>query len=77
MVCWNPPSGDRLKNSIPDIGTKEGGRDVSVLKIQDRSREGLEFGVWICWKVDELRTGVQLARLWGQGIESWSLPVGL
>lgn len=55
MVCWNPSSGDWLENSIPDIGTKEGGRNVSVLKIQDRSGEGLEFGGGICWKVDELR----------------------
>ena len=33
MVCWDSPSGDRLEDSIPDIGTEEGGRDVSVLKI--------------------------------------------
>lgn len=57
MVCWNSPAGDRLENSIPDVRTKEGGRDVSVLKVQDRSGEGEEFGGGICWKVDELRGG--------------------
>lgn len=54
MMCRNTSAGDRLKNGIPDIRTKEGGRDVSILEVQDWSGEGLEFGGGIGREVDEL-----------------------
>lgn len=54
MMGRDAPSGDRLEDRIPDVRTKEGGRHMGVLEVQDWSGERLELGAGFGREVNEL-----------------------